>query len=68
MPQVLHEVVTFVMDVIHGQSNVTVQVIIAGQASNVLTIPVRPPTLDTIEIYETGLLVSIILDTAVSGV
>jgi hypothetical protein len=55
--QVPHEVITFIVDAVSGQSSVPVQVFVAGQESSVFTMPVQSPVIDAVDVYDTGLLV-----------
>ena len=56
--QVFHEVITFVLGDLTGLTSVGVRVVVGGQSSNTLVVPVRAPTVDSLDVYDVALLVS----------
>lgn len=41
-----------------GLTSVDVRVVVGGQSSNTLVVPVRPPRIDSLDVYDVELLVS----------
>ena len=56
--QTPHTSLSFVVTELVGVAAVTIQVTVAGQASNVLSIPITPPSISIVDIYDTSLFVS----------
>lgn len=55
--QSAHESLRFLVPILNGRVSVTVQIVVGGQHSNVFVVPVQPPVIENLNIFDVTVLV-----------